>query len=1328
MPGVSVRTHTGFFYINFVKECIIMITRKIIGYGIAVILALAFSALSLTGCEQPIDSPTVTTLTGITANYTGGSVAINTDVNSLKNNLTVTALYGNGATKTLGSTEYTLSGDLSASGQKTVTVIYAGKTTTFTVTVTAAPNTNITYTAIQTGGADKTGDSDGADSTGIVFTFSASVDNLTAADITIGGTATKGTTALSGTGTTRTLAITVNSAGTATVSINKTGIEAGTKNVTVFKQGETAPTLTGITAVYNGTIAIYPTTPLDNLKANLTVKAQYTGNGENTLSENEYTLSGTLTVGTSTVTVSYTDRDTQTITFTVTVIDAPTLTGITLNTISVKQAYIQNEMLNLSGLVVTAAYSNNASATVTGYTSNPVNGATLTATGQITVTVSYTEGTITKTASFIVNVTGGSVPGGNGQLTVSGLPEGDWGVIVYTSGAEVTYRTITDNTQATGNAAVTGGGNVIPIVGLGSGSGWTASGSFPVVLTKMNGSSMEGNAYDHDNPMYRLATVNFSGGIGTSDFSAFVPVVSETLTINNLPSYNKDDFSMGGPYLLLIYSASTSIPTNILGMPDITAALATSTIASALGGSKYYQFVMNYNYANTGKMGLFDGEGDYRILLSDGRNGGSLPVYLVATVNFANGDATMDYSDFTNPDGSDPNKTLTGITLDTVSVKTVYEQNDWLSLYGLVVTANYSDSSSATVINYTSNPANNTVLTGTGEITVTVSYTEGAVTETATFTVTVIDLTIGTEGLVYELINTGTNANTYRVRKGSVTGGLVVIPDTYNDLPITEIGSASDDYYAGAFRGTDITTVHIPASITSIGSYAFYYCGNLTSITIPASVTSIGNEAFRGCTSLTSITIPAGVTSIGEGTFRECSSLTSVTIPASVTSIGDYAFSGCNSLTSITIPASVTSIGKEAFTGTGLVNITFALGSQLQNIGSYAFYYCGNLTSITIPASVTSISQEAFYGCSSLTSVTFATNSQLQSIGYQVFYGCTSLTSITIPDSVTSISELAFSSSTNLTNITVNADNQNYASQDGILYNKAKTTLIQAPGGINGTVTIPASVTSIGASAFRGCTSLTSITIPTSVTSIGTSAFRGCTSLTSITIGTGVTSIGESAFYDCTNLISVTIPASVTSIGNEAFRGCTSLTDITIPAGVTSIGQSAFFNCTSLTSITIPAGVTSIGEYTFRGCTSLTSVTIPESVTSIGIDAFENCTSLTSVTIPEGVTSIGSRTFAYCTSLPSITIPNSVTSIGTFAFQYCTSLTNITIPASVTTISTQAFSGCNGLTSVTFAGTIASGSFSTDSTFPGDLRAKYLAGGIGTYTRPSGSSTWTKQP
>jgi hypothetical protein len=189
----------------------------------------------------------------------------------------------------------------------------------------------------------------------------------------------------------------------------------------------------------------------------------------------------------------------------------------------------------------------------------------------------------------------------------------------------------------------------------------------------------------------------------------------------------------------------------------------------------------------------------------------------------------------------------------------------------------------------------------------------------------------GTAGLAYELITSGTNANTYCVRKGTVTTGVVHIPAYYRPnanspyLPVTEIGRSNDYSFSGAFVSTTITSVTFASNsqLKSIGKCAFDGCTSLTSITIPSSVTSIVSYAFDGCTGLTSVTIPSSVTSINAYAFYNCTGLTSVTIQAG--SIGYNAFDGCTGLTSVTIQASVTSIGSETFYGCdSLTSVTFA--------------------------------------------------------------------------------------------------------------------------------------------------------------------------------------------------------------------------------------------------------------------------------------------------------------------------------------------------------------------------------------------------------------------
>ncbi len=168
--------------------------------------------------------------------------------------------------------------------------------------------------------------------------------------------------------------------------------------------------------------------------------------------------------------------------------------------------------------------------------------------------------------------------------------------------------------------------------------------------------------------------------------------------------------------------------------------------------------------------------------------------------------------------------------------------------------------------------------------------------------------------------------------------------------------------------GKSATSYAIPNSVTIIAR-AFSYCTNLTSIEIPSSVTSIGYCAFLQCTGLTSIEIPNSVTNIGTESFAYCTGLTSIEIPNSVTKIGDNAFSSCSSLTSIEIPNSVTSIGSYAFDGcTGLTSFEFP--NSVTKIEWGTFSGCTGLTSVEISSSVTSIGQSVFASCSNLISVT----------------------------------------------------------------------------------------------------------------------------------------------------------------------------------------------------------------------------------------------------------------------------------------------------------------------------------------------------------------------
>jgi hypothetical protein len=306
------------------------------------------------------------------------------------------------------------------------------------------------------------------------------------------------------------------------------------------------------------------------------------------------------------------------------------------------------------------------------------------------------------------------------------------------------------------------------------------------------------------------------------------------------------------------------------------------------------------------------------------------------------------------------------------------------------------------------------------------------------------------------------------------------------------------------------------------------------------------------------------VTAIGDGAFASCTFLVAVTIPASVTSIGGNAFFGCSNLTTVTYSdiASVESIGNRAFAYTGLTSISFP--TNVRTIGDGVYDNCNALSgNLVIPDFITSIGVEAFQNSGYTGTLTFQNTSLLETI-----------------------SDYAFA--------------QNLSG-----------------AGFTGSLTIPNSVETIGASAFQNCSEFDgTLLLPANI------EFK---------------TIGASAFYDCSKFTgTLTIPNTVETIGASAFSGCYRFTGaLTIPNSVTSIGQSAFFACTGFTgTLTISPGVTSIAQNTFASCTALTGpLTIPSEVTSIGYHAFHSCSGFATIAIPSSVVSIETGAFVGITGI-----------------------------------------------------------------------------------------------
>ena len=306
---------------------------------------------------------------------------------------------------------------------------------------------------------------------------------------------------------------------------------------------------------------------------------------------------------------------------------------------------------------------------------------------------------------------------------------------------------------------------------------------------------------------------------------------------------------------------------------------------------------------------------------------------------------------------------------------------------------------------------------------------------------------------------------------------------------------------------------------------------------LPASMIEIGN-AFTG-SGITSLTMP-GVTSIGDRAFEGCNSLTSVTFGQAATGIGGYAtpFAKISSTCMVTYPGSMSNWSGYNYQYSPKLKVSCTDGScgwcgdgwaagwtnenNLYKDNSCVYWTLDNSGLLTIDCLNQDIILDNYF------------SKQVVKTKYWTGVNVTSLR-------VGRVYAIDYLQHASLTTIVVDEGNPKYDSRDGCnaIIETATNTLVYGCKSSS----IPSSVTSIGAYAFRE-TTLTSIVIPSSVTSIGGYAFYGCSALTSVVIPSSVTSIGSYAFSGCSGLTSVVIPSSVTSIGKSTFYSCPNLADL----------------------------------------------------------------------------------------------------------------------------------------------------------------------------------------
>ncbi len=507
--------------------------------------------------------------------------------------------------------------------------------------------------------------------------------------------------------------------------------------------------------------------------------------------------------------------------------------------------------------------------------------------------------------------------------------------------------------------------------------------------------------------------------------------------------------------------------------------------------------------------------------------------------------------------------------------------------------------------------------------------------------------------------------------------GYVFVPETVTYNGTTYTVKAVNDC---AFIGSSATTIDLPSTITRIGNLAFQD-SHVRTLKCRASSppTCDTRYSLSGMDEIQSIYVPEeSLSDYKYATYWLSYRDYYVALP-------DYDFDYWSLKFMITSSTTAKVVGHTITPSGGWEIPDNANGFKVTEIDEYAFEGCSDLTSITIGSNVTAIRRYAFYNCSSLATVNLNSNltfigaaafcycyalqsislpSQLKTIGSRAFES-SGLTSITIPASVESIGENPFYHCQSLTTITVSSSNAYYSSQDGVLFNKNKTTLVAYPAG-NTTVeySVPSTVTVIAGSSM-GYAKFTRLNLPAGLTSVESYAICYCPNLTRVTcFALTPPSCNSSAFYSTINNsgITLTVPKGSKSAYQAAvgWRDFPTINELAYSFEVGGI----YYAITNTSPATVAVTYKDTNYGTYSG-----HVGIPSTVT------FANETYT--------VSSIGYRAFYYCGNLTGVSIPGTVTSIGTSAFESCTLLKSVTLPPNITSIGNYAFTGCNALTSVT---------------------------------------------
>jgi len=525
--------------------------------------------------------------------------------------------------------------------------------------------------------------------------------------------------------------------------------------------------------------------------------------------------------------------------------------------------------------------------------------------------------------------------------------------------------------------------------------------------------------------------------------------------------------------------------------------------------------------------------------------------------------------------------------------------------------------------------------------------------------------------------------------------------------------------------GKSFAQVKFGEAMTEIPVELFWLCWIENEIQLPSKLRSIGEQAFYnesggyGTLNQSSLVFPATLQAVGANAFTNCTKIEIIQCEGTTPpDIGDYTYSHpfWNCKIMFVVPGGAGDNYREDENWSRYAIYDPADELYIVNVKTPGTLYDRLIAQDAQPLKVYRLKLKGtlnaddwtvISGMSDLHEIDLSELS-IDQLPSGQFTGNKSLVSIKLPQTLSSLEDNAF---------------------NGCSY-------------LSGTISIPASCTSIGSNAFYKTRIEELIFNNSGALTIGADAFKNCyylsnsilslkgtdttigenafayTNIQKVVIGKGV-AVGEKAFEHCENLQELTLEDGVKGIGSLAFNSCANLGKVSFEGVAQTLGTSCFTDCNNISEVNIPSvedwcqlsfpsaesnpihsgaslkiggnevvdiqlpsNIQKIGNYTFYNCKSLKSISFGSEIHKIGNNAFCNCSSLESITFGDELNRIGSGAFNGCSNLAELYLPSKLEIISSGAFSGCSKIQMVDLPLSLQTLGNSAFEYCESLEKV----------------------------------------------